>query len=453
MRKFLSLLLCLCLLLTSIIAVPFMVQAAEKTETFDYSGETVGPYEGDAAFDLGGTVDVEVADEDGTKVLKLMPQKGTTTNAGLYAVNNLDLSGKVTIDTRVRLSDFVKTNGTWHHNLRVDAIWSNQTRSVFWANSFGFCIGASGSETALVTYPDGSTKSLMNGASMINPTMDGAWYRYRFEFDMTNSKIKTSIFADDGSFLASAEWTSANSFSGDTFQGLRLLMPYPYIENGKIVRLVDISISDTKVTYTANEVSFTVGPNGTVKQDGNTIANGDMVTVNNGADMLLDLVPEEGYEVDRVSLSDGSELTPVGNTVTITNITTDLELAITFRPKQEQKPLVSANENVISDTAYIPADEGVAVFSAIIYCTLDSGYGWDVQSVGVEITDADGTPLLLPFYAIENITADGKFGIRVYGPALKTGETYYMKPYAIVQNGSTTETVYGDPKSFTVIGV
>lgn len=62
MRKFLSLLLCLCLLLTSIIAVPFMVQAAEKTETFDYSGEQVGAYTGEDTFDLGEKVDAQIVD-------------------------------------------------------------------------------------------------------------------------------------------------------------------------------------------------------------------------------------------------------------------------------------------------------------------------------------------------------------------------------------------------------
>ena len=88
MRKFLSLLLCLCLLLTSIIAVPFMVQAAEKTETFDYSGEQVGAYTGEDTFDLGEKVDAQIVEEDGTKILKLTPQDGTTGKPGVYVVHN-----------------------------------------------------------------------------------------------------------------------------------------------------------------------------------------------------------------------------------------------------------------------------------------------------------------------------------------------------------------------------
>lgn len=310
-------------------------QGATIEQTFDYSGETVGPYEGDAAFDLGGTVDVEVADEDGTKVLKLMPQEGTTTRAGLYAVNNLDLSGKVTIDTRVRLSNFVKAAGSWHHNLRVDAILSNQARQLLWANSSEFCIGANISETALVTYPDGSTKSLKDGASMIKPTMDGAWYRYRFELDMTNSKIKTSIFADDGSFLASAEWTSASSFAGETFQGLKLYMPYPYVENGGVVRLVDISISDTKVTYTANKIAVTIDGAGKVEQDGTAYFNGDEITVPSGRSQVLSITPDNGYSVESVTYN-GKNLIIKDGKVTTPVVTENGILAVKFRSNSEK---------------------------------------------------------------------------------------------------------------------
>ena len=202
-------------------------------------------------------------------------------------------------------------------------------------------------------------------------------------------------------------------------------------------------------------VTVNVGANGAVKQGENVIANGGTVRVDDGADLILSLVPENGYEVAQV-LADEVDITPAtpnSNTVKIGNITKDMIVDVSFRERTEEEPTVSSGGTIISDNTYVPSGQAYPVFSALIYSTLDIGYGWNVQSVGVEITDAAGTPILLPVGMDTGITADGRFGVRVFGPGLAVGETYYMKPFVMVEKDGVAKPVYGEAKSFAVTEV
>ena len=132
-----------------------MVQAAAKTETFDYSGEQVGAYTGEDTFDLGEKVDAQIVEEDGTKILKLTPQDGTTGKPGVYVVNNQATPGKVVVETRIRLSNYLTVGGSWQHHIRVDADFENRKNlQLMWINTDRVCIGAGPSETALVTFKE-----------------------------------------------------------------------------------------------------------------------------------------------------------------------------------------------------------------------------------------------------------------------------------------------------------
>lgn len=71
------------------------------------------------------------------------------------------------------------------------------------------------------------------------------------------------------------------------------------------------------------------------------------------------------------------------------------------------------------------------------------------MSVGVEIRDAAGAVIPLAV-AQANITSDGRFGVRVFGAGLISGETYTLTPYAIVKKGAEQKKVYGQEKTFMV---
>lgn len=198
----------------------------------------------------------------------------------------------------------------------------------------------------------------------------------------------------------------------------------------------------------SHAVTVNVGPNGQVRQGDTVIENGGTVSVETGGSLSLTLLPDEGYEVETV-LAGGQALTPSGDMVTVDNIAQDLTISVTFRLKGESEPSVNANGNVVSDPAYRPAGQVDPVYSALIYSTLNAGYGWEIVSVGVEIRDAAGAVIPLAV-AQANITSDGRFGVRVFGAGLISGETYTLTPYAIVKKGAEQKKVYGQEKTFMV---
>ena len=198
----------------------------------------------------------------------------------------------------------------------------------------------------------------------------------------------------------------------------------------------------------SHTVTVTVGSNGQVKRGDTVIENGGTVSVETGGSVSLTLLPDEGYEVETV-LAGGQALTPSGGMVTVDNITQDLNISVAFRLKGESEPVINANGNVVSDPSYIPDGKVDPVYSALIYSTLNTGYGWEIVSVGVEIRDAAGAVIPLAV-AQANITSDGKFGVRVFGAGLTSGETYTLVPYAIVKKGTDQKRVYGQEKTFRV---
>lgn len=198
------------------------------------------------------------------------------------------------------------------------------------------------------------------------------------------------------------------------------------------------------------DLAVSITGQGTVSADGQPLANDSKITVASGSDKTFTLQPGEGWQIGTVSAG-GNTLTPDGNgTVTVKNITEAFTLNVSFIEKTVQEPSFSGASQLF-EGIYTPADEPAAqYYSSTVFSAINPGYGWEIVTFGMEVyEEGSATPLPL---AVELRDTDGKYGVRVYGPALETGKTYVMRPYMQIKNktDNTEKTVYGTAKTFTV---
>ena len=197
-------------------------------------------------------------------------------------------------------------------------------------------------------------------------------------------------------------------------------------------------------------VTITFDSNGSVKLGDNDVTSGVAVAVPSGSNQTIAITPNSGYEIDTATV-DGSSVAAANNTITLENVKKDIAVGITFKQKQTQQPIFGPSSDPQEQTDYTPPTAGTAPqYSAVMFTSLDGGYGWTVVSTGVEIRDDQNKKIPLPV-ASTNITPDGKFGVRVFGAGLEKGKTYTLTPYAVVEDSQGSQTtIYGTPKTFTV---
>ena len=196
------------------------------------------------------------------------------------------------------------------------------------------------------------------------------------------------------------------------------------------------------------DVTIATEGNGKVLADGQAIANGGTVPVAGGESKSFTLQPDEGWKIGAVSAG-GQALTPDSNgIVTIDNISEALTLSVTFTEKTVQEPAFSGAPQLF-EGIHTP-DGGIPCYCSTVFSAINPGYGWDIVTYGMEIFEK-GAVVSLPLEA-EICGTDGKYGIRVYGPALENGKTYVMQPYMVIKSKAdqSVKTVRGPEKEFTV---
>ena len=196
--------------------------------------------------------------------------------------------------------------------------------------------------------------------------------------------------------------------------------------------------------------SFTVGQGGRVEIDGQKIPAGSagvMVNVPDSGLLSVSVLPEKGYETASVMVGD-RDMTQLFQTTQPVSleIAESVNITVSFRQRQVVKPTMSQTNSCRFTPDY--AYGGNTYFSAVLYTSMDMGYGWTVSEVGMQLTNGDGVTLTLPAYLVP---LDGKYGIRVFGAGLAAGERYEAVPYAVVQLADDPgETIYGKTETFTV---
>ena len=132
--------------------------------------------------------------------------------------------------------------------------------------------------------------------------------------------------------------------------------------------------------------------------------------------------------------------------LTLDNLSADQALTVTFGTKEKTEPTVSS-DTVINGN-YQPAGADEAVPAAMMYSKINLGYGYSVSGASVSLVDLEsGNQMQLP---VTQWTANGNWGIRIYGKGLQTGENYSMQSVITYEKEGETEQAFGDVQDFTM---
>lgn len=174
-------------------------------------------------------------------------------------------------------------------------------------------------------------------------------------------------------------------------------------------------------------VHFNVGEHGKVKVGTEEKADGAWDYVTEGGSMTLTIEPDSTYSVDTVKLGETPLTVSAGNQVTLTGITADSELNVTFKREGTELP------EFVSRAAWFRNVDGTPTLYAYAkvnnyWGQLDNfTYGMNLRTEGMDETDAlellvrdsDGTPMIL--------APGAAFAIKAYGSAITADQTYYMR--------------------------
>jgi len=211
---------------------------------------------------------------------------------------------------------------------------------------------------------------------------------------------------------------SASASASSTFDGWS-----GDIESGNIVTMdgnKSVTATFTLKTYT---ITATAGENGSISPSGDT-------TVNYGSDQVYTFTPEDGYEVDTVTV-DGESTTVTGNTYTFTNVMSAHTINVTFK--------VLVEETIWSKT-YGLADWHCEYHTYGLDVTDDGGYifaaegdidGWNdnfwvvrLDSQGNLVWEQGFTGTSLDHPQVVRQTSDGGFIVAGDSYSFRTGDHY-----------------------------
>lgn len=182
-------------------------------------------------------------------------------------------------------------------------------------------------------------------------------------------------------------------------------------------------------------VQLTGAENGTVSVNGAALENGAWTYVTEGESAELTLTPAEGYQVKSVTLGDQA-LVINQNKITLENVTADSVLNVAF----EEIP--SINPGIESGVTSITTSDYSGKPAAVVYSKLTAfNTGAVNQGYGIKLwktSDPDHV-LTLPAMSTKTdpaVAAPGQaFAIRVFGEAIKSGESYTAQPYVGDESG------------------
>ena len=229
---------------------------------------------------------------------------------------------------------------------------------------------------------------------------------------------------------------------------------YELVVAGGVEDVYHMNTAEQRFSYqfttpaVSHDVTVQVGANGSVKKGEEPVNDGAVLQVEDGGSLTLTIVPDTGYILDK-ALLDTADITATvqGGVLTVSNITGNKTLEITFVTLAEEEPEMTVTSEVINST--YPATGDVSYPAVTVFSAITPGNGWDVSDYGVEVIDKE-TGLTIPL-TVTVKTNDGRFGVKVFGVGLKAGKVYLLKPYANIKNQTTGEekTVYGTEREFT----
>lgn len=213
-----------------------------------------------------------------------------------------------------------------------------------------------------------------------------------------------------------------------------------YIDDIEIVRL------NTYYTITGD-----IGAGGTVTYGAEAFANGASAEIEEGTQPGFTITPETGYEVESVRFGTEDYTSTIvdktaGGAITLPAATADATLQVRFAASE---PVSDPTPGFATDASYLLSEQNYTYdgadgkhyegYSIVLFTTLNRFAYTEGAQCGVEFYDPEsGTRELLP--AIFTPLAGGRYGIRVFGAALRADASYELRPY--VKAGDST--VYGE---------
>ena len=187
--------------------------------------------------------------------------------------------------------------------------------------------------------------------------------------------------------------------------------------------------------------------NGQVLCDGSNVA-GSSVEVEYGGGKTFTIQPDSGFLVDTVTCDGAPLVLDNNNTVTIDHVVANRELAVTFKAEGVTDPEIILNSDNIIQSIYTDAEGGESYNSTLVYfrVTKPDLWDWERMEYGMCVTDVQ-TGVSYLCKALK-ATADGRFGIRIYGAALKPGQVLRLKGY--LKENTSSESVYSSEQEVTI---
>ena len=147
----------------------------------------------------------------------------------------------------------------------------------------------------------------------------------------------------------------------------------------------------------------------------------------------LTLVPDEGYEA-KVKV-DGQQVPVQDNTVTISNITADKTVDVSFEKIITEPSISGTDANYIMTEEYGDNKD----FAYVAYYKFVVPASYQVKNYGMYFNEKDVETEPLKLLA-EGKNEDNMFGIRVFGAAVQEGKSYTFRGFAEMNDGTTVTT-------------
>lgn len=195
-------------------------------------------------------------------------------------------------------------------------------------------------------------------------------------------------------------------------------------------------------------VKYDIGSNGQVvgsdSADIDIKSSGSWDYITEGDRLTVQILPDNGYRIASVKVGDTPVTPNSNNEVTLTNLTGDTTLSVTF----EQKPTIAPGIESTQSTSWFKTTDGkpmIYAYSKLNEFTLTSTdtveYGMKLYVEGqadsaldLAVRNTDGS--------ISNATPGAAFAIKAYGDAITSDKTYIMKPYVGTVTGNEIELTF-----------
>ena len=173
------------------------------------------------------------------------------------------------------------------------------------------------------------------------------------------------------------------------------------------------------------------------------------IAVTEGDSVTITFTPDQGYEIDQVTVDDVPTVHQDGRVTT--TVLADTAIAATFKKIETAPSIPQTYNNVFTSTSPVEINgETINEPMGIVFAKVTDTPGYELIDYGMEFaidraTLEAGNGKAYP--ALRSKSQMGNFGICFYG-AFEKGATYYARPYAIYIKDDVPYKVTGNILSF-----